>query len=100
MSSGEKNVHFLTLHQLAHEVGGPDLAALRQAFQQLEQSVAGLGSFYEAQRATDLISQLKQIVQQVMSEIEPVCKEFEKVGSEEADYWKKFATTTAEIPKA
>ena len=92
-----KNVNYEQLQQLANEVQGHDLNTLQQTFQDLEQAVAGLASVYEAQRATDLITQLKSIVNKVLSEVEPVCKEFGKVANEESDYWRKFATSQAQI---
>ena len=96
----EKKVNYQQLQQLAEDVSGSDLTLLKNAFHDLEQSVANLSSSYDAQRATDLISQLKQLVNQVMSDIEPVCKEFGKTASEEADRWKTFATSSAQVSKA
>ncbi len=96
----EKRVNYIQLEQMAEEVGGPDLQALMNYFHELESAVASLGNYYEADRARDLITQLKQIVNQVMAEVEPVCKEFSKVAQEEANHWRTFATSKAAVAKA
>ncbi|HEX2913503.1 MAG TPA: hypothetical protein VH186_22055 [Chloroflexia bacterium] len=95
--SDEKRVNYVRLQELANEVSGSDLTALRTAFQNLEQSVRGLSNYYEAQRATDLINQLAKLVDKVMSDVEPVCKAFTQRATEEAEHFKKFANSAAQI---